>query len=74
VWQLGLSGRQFAERLLKKEKVLVTPGDPFGPSGPGYIRISYATEDGRLREGLSRLGRFLRELQGGERPVERQAA
>jgi aspartate/methionine/tyrosine aminotransferase len=62
VWQLGLSGREFAEQLLRTKKVLVTPGDPFGPSGKGYIRISFAIEDGRLREGLARLTEFVRGL------------
>jgi aspartate/methionine/tyrosine aminotransferase len=61
VQQLGLSGRAFAERLLRTKKVLVTPGDHFGPSGPGHIRLSYAADDGRLREGLTRLADLLRE-------------
>lgn len=73
VWELGLSGRAFADLLRREKKVLVTPGDPFGPSGPGYVRISYATEDGRLREGLGRLAEFLRGRQGTA-DVERWAA
>jgi aspartate/methionine/tyrosine aminotransferase len=60
VAQTGLSGRAFADRLLRERQVRVTPGDLFGPSGTGRVRISYATEEGRLREGLSRLGEFLR--------------
>jgi aspartate/methionine/tyrosine aminotransferase len=63
VWELGMSGQAFAERLLRAKRVLVTPGEHFGPSGRGYVRISYATEDGRLREGLARLADFLRELE-----------
>lgn len=62
VWQLGLTGREFAEQLLRAKQVAVTPGEPFGPSGAAYVRLSYAAEDGRLREGLTRLGEFLREL------------
>jgi aspartate/methionine/tyrosine aminotransferase len=57
---LKMSGRVFAERLLAAERVLVSPGDLFGPSGRDHIRLSYAAEDGRLREGLSRLGEFIR--------------
>jgi aspartate/methionine/tyrosine aminotransferase len=73
VWELGVNGSMFAERLLREKKVLVTPGGPFGPSGPAYVRLSYAAEDGRLREGLSRLAEFLR---GVEEPaaVEKWAA
>lgn len=63
VADLGVSGREFAERLLHGKRVLVTPGDHFGPSGRGRVRISYAIDDGRLREGLGRLAEFVRELQ-----------
>ena len=57
----GLSGRAFAERLLRSKKVRVTPGEYFGPSGSKHIRLSYAADDGRLREGLARLADFMRE-------------
>jgi aspartate/methionine/tyrosine aminotransferase len=64
----------FAERLLRSKKVLVLPGDLFGPSGPAHVRLSYATEDGRLREGLGRLAEFLRELRGTGAGEGRRAA
>jgi aspartate/methionine/tyrosine aminotransferase len=63
VWQLGQSGRAFAEELLREKRVQVTPGDWFGPSGPGYIRLSYAGEDGRLQEGLNRLAEYVQGLE-----------
>src|SRR5262249_18411680 len=50
VHPVDLGGRAFAEQLLGTKRVLVSPGDLFGPSGSGYVRLSYATEDGRLRE------------------------
>jgi aspartate/methionine/tyrosine aminotransferase len=56
-------GRTFAEKLLRAKRVLVSPGEFFGPSGKGFVRLSYATEDGRLREGLSRLADFVRDSQ-----------
>ena len=62
VTQTGLSGRDFAGQLLRERRVQVTPGDLFGPSGTGHVRLSCATEEGRLREGLNRLADFLREL------------
>jgi aspartate/methionine/tyrosine aminotransferase len=74
VWQLDISGRAFAERLLAEKKVLVTPGDLFGPSGPGYIRLSYAVEDGRLREGLTRLAEFLHGRKAAPVEVVKRAA
>ena len=56
----GISpGRAFAEKLLREANVLVGPGDAFGPAGANFIRLSFAAEDGRLREGLSRLARFV---------------
>src|SRR5206468_3341809 len=55
VWQLGLSGRAFVEELLREKNVLLSPGDLFGPSGAGYVRLSYAGDEGRLHEGLNRL-------------------
>lgn len=59
VWDLDWSGKDFAGALLQDQRVMVTPGDLFGPSGKGYVRISFITEDGRLREGLRRLASFL---------------
>jgi aminotransferase len=58
----GLTGREFAKQLLLSQRVLVNPGEPFGPSGEDCIRVSYATEEGRLREGLQRLATFMDEL------------
>lgn len=69
VHSLGLDGRAFAEQLLRTKKVLVSPGCFFGPSGSGYVRLSYAAEDGRLREGLSRLTDF---VQGRRVPLRHQ--
>ncbi|HWG44680.1 MAG TPA: pyridoxal phosphate-dependent aminotransferase [Gemmataceae bacterium] len=75
VWERGVSGRCFAEALLRERKVRVSPGELFGPSGAGYIRISYATEDGRLQEGLNRLADFLQGSQGQlEQPARPLAA
>jgi aspartate aminotransferase len=51
----------FAQALLEKEHVVVTPGEAF--DAPGYIRISYATSMEQLREGASRILRFAESLQ-----------
>lgn len=59
---LNLDGRAFAERLLREERVLVGPGVAFGPSGTGHVRVSFAADDGRLREGLGRLAAFVERL------------
>jgi aspartate/methionine/tyrosine aminotransferase len=64
---LGMDGRTFAERLLKDARVLVGPGGAFGPSGAEHVRISFATDDGRLREGLNRMAAF---VEGIKAPAE----
>jgi aspartate/methionine/tyrosine aminotransferase len=58
------SSRKFAAELLAEEQVLVGCGSDFSPNGEQFIRVSFAVEDGRLREGLTRLGRFIRRKRG----------
>ncbi len=53
------TGREFAGRLYRDTAVLVNPGHPFGPSGGRCVRISFATDEGRLAVGLSRLAEFV---------------
>lgn len=60
---LGLDGRAFAAKLFREERVQVGPGCAFGPSAAGHIRVSIATDDGRLREGLTRMAAFITRLQ-----------
>ncbi|WP_096272475.1 aminotransferase [Paucisalibacillus globulus] len=55
----GLTSEEFAENLLKEEKVAVVPGSAFGPSGEGYVRCSYATSIEQLQEAVVRMERFL---------------
>ncbi len=50
------------ERLLDDHRVAVAPGEGFGESGRGFARLSLATQDDALDEGLVRLRRaFARE-------------
>jgi aminotransferase len=58
----GLSADAFTERLLTEEHVAVVPGDAFGPSGAGHVRMCYATSYERLEEALRRIGRFVERL------------
>jgi aspartate aminotransferase len=51
----------FAQGLLEKEHVVVTPGEAF--DAPGYLRISYATSMEQLREGATRILRYADALQ-----------
>lgn len=58
--ETGLGSLQFAEELLRTEKVAVVPGDAFGESGEGFIRCSYASSITNLTIALERIGRFVK--------------
>jgi aminotransferase len=58
----GLSAQEFSERLLLEEKVAVVPGDAFGPSGAGFVRVAYTVPLPQIEEALERMERFLRRL------------
>lgn len=55
----GLSSRDFAIRFLAEAKVAVAPGGAFGTVADGAVRISLASSDEDLEEGIARLARFL---------------
>jgi aminotransferase len=55
----GMTSENFAESLLKEEKVVVVPGTAFGENGEGYVRCCYATSLPEIEEALSRIKRFL---------------
>jgi aspartate/methionine/tyrosine aminotransferase len=74
VWDKGFSGRRFAEELMQQYQVCVSPGDLYGPSGTGYMRISYALDEGRVQEGLNRLSDYLLLSQGSEASAKRPLA
>jgi len=47
------------EQLLEDHRVAVAPGEGFGDRGQGWARLSLATPDDKLDEGLARLGAAL---------------
>ena len=55
----GMTSAQFAEDLLRQQKVAVVPGDVFGQSGTGYLRCSYASGLDELKTALERIEEFL---------------
>jgi aminotransferase len=55
----GLSSADFCERLLTEEHVAVIPGDVFGPSGAGFVRLCYASSMHNIETALERIERFV---------------
>lgn len=49
-----------SDYLLTKHHVAMVPGEGFG--APGFLRMSYATDEESIREGIARLGKALSEL------------
>lgn len=55
----GMSSEEFCEKLLDEQKVAVVPGNAFGESGEGFIRVSYAYSLKHLMEALNRIEKFI---------------
>lgn len=49
---------KFALRLLNEAKVVVIPGDAFGPSGRQHVRLCFAVDVEEITESFDRLERF----------------
>ena len=55
----GMNGEQFANALLKAQKVAVVPGSAFGRGGENNIRVSYAYSLEELERAIGRIKKFL---------------
>lgn len=55
----GMSSQEFCEKLLDEQKVAVVPGDAFGESGEGFVRVSYAYSLKHLIEAMKRIKIFI---------------
>ncbi len=60
--EFGMTSEEFAERLLKEEKVAVVPGTAFGDCGEGFLRISYAYSLENLKTAMEKIGKFINKL------------
>ena len=60
--KFGMTSDEFANRLLREEKLAVVPGTAFGASGEGFVRISYAYSIENLKEGIKRIKHFIQNL------------
>ena len=57
----GMTSEAFCQELLYHKKIAVVPGDAFGASGEGYVRISYAYSVEQLRQALGRMAEYIQE-------------
>lgn len=56
--RFGMTSDEFATKLLESQKLAVVPGNAFGQSGEGFVRISYVYSIDQLREALDRIAIF----------------
>jgi aminotransferase len=62
--RFGMTSDEFANRLLREEKIAIVPGTAFGDSGEGYLRVSYAYSLEDLKKAIGRIRRFVEKLDG----------
>ncbi|MGI9859886.1 LL-diaminopimelate aminotransferase [Moorella naiadis] len=55
----GYTSASFAEMVLEKAGVIITPGNGYGSYGEGYFRIALTISKERMREAIERLSRVL---------------
>ncbi len=58
----GLSGEGFADALLDAEHIATMPGESFGTSAAGHLRVAMTVNDDAFREALTRLVEFAKGL------------
>lgn len=58
----GLGSEEFCEKLIMSKKVAVVPGNAFGDCGEGFIRVSYCYSIENIKEAISRIGEFIKEI------------
>jgi LL-diaminopimelate aminotransferase len=54
----GQTSAGYAEHLLTRTGVVVTPGSSYGAAGEGYIRLALCLPEGRLQEALGRVQKY----------------
>jgi LL-diaminopimelate aminotransferase len=59
----GQTSSSFAELVLERANVVVSPGGAYGPSGEGFVRISLTVADDRLEEAVDRIASSLAIIQ-----------
>ena len=58
----GLNGKEFADRLLDEHRIAVMPGESFGTSAAGHVRVAMTVEDSAFEAALKTLCGFANTL------------
>lgn len=58
----GLSGQEMTDWLVREREVLVSAGEVYSRLQPGHIRVSFATDEELLVEGMKRIADGVEEL------------
>lgn len=58
VRRTGLSGNEFARRLLAEEAVVTMPGESFGQGGAGHLRVALTVDEAQITEASKRIRRL----------------
>lgn len=64
--EFGMTSEEFATKFLEEEHVALVPGNAFGDSGEGFLRISYAYSIETLKIAMERLARFVEKLRSNK--------
>ena len=62
VRKTGLSGEDFALRLLREKGVVTMPGESFGTSAVGHLRVALSVDEGEIREAAKRIAALAGEI------------
>lgn len=56
------NSEQFARNLIAEQDIVTIPGSAFGDEGEGYLRLSFAVTADTIREGISRIAQYEKEM------------
>ena len=59
----GMTSEDFCTKLIMDKHVAVVPGTAFGECGEGFIRVSYCYSIENIKEAVTRIGEFVKELE-----------
>jgi arginine:pyruvate transaminase len=62
VRKTGLSGEDFARKLLAEENVVTMPGESFGAGGAGHVRVALTVDEVQIKEACKRMARLASNL------------